>query len=69
MNKKDLQHLKYWLDSEISLIHIYSAVILGKLFGGWFWWLVWVYVAITLVYTLRRTSKLPKDYLSTKEKK
>lgn len=62
----ELQKLKMWLDTELTINHIYYWVILGVLIGGKFWWVAGVAIAFNLIYIFRRTIRLPKDYLSVK---
>lgn len=62
----ELQKLKMWLDTELSINHIYYWVILGVLIGGKFWWLAGAAIVINLIYVFKRTTRLPKDYLSVK---
>lgn len=72
MNKKDVQLLKLWLDSEISIMHMQWAILLGAVaHNQWIWTVVAAYTVLTLGYTGRRTSaiarvdpnylKVPKD--------
>jgi hypothetical protein len=63
----EVTKLKLWLDSEITINHIYYWVILGVLIGGKFWWVAGAGIAVSVVYVLRRTIRLPKDYLSVKD--
>lgn len=60
---KELNQLKHWLDSELTTLHIMFAVVLGVQVGGKFWWFVSVYIAISVVYMLRRLLTLPSDYI------
>jgi hypothetical protein len=61
--KEDIQKLKYWLDAEISLLHVGFYILLGVLIGGKFWFVAGLGIAIAVVYAFRKLSKLPKDYL------
>lgn len=65
----ELTKLKYWLDSEISINHLYYLLILGILLGGKWWLPVGFMMILNLGYALRRTSVLPKDYLRVKHER
>jgi hypothetical protein len=65
-NSKDIENLKYWLDAELTMIHIGFYIVLGILIGGMFWFVVGVLIAISLAYMIKRLLKLPKDYLKVK---
>lgn len=63
----ELTKLKYWLDSELTILHIMFAVLLGVTVGGKIWYFIGLYIFISLVYLLKRTAALPRDYLKIKE--
>ena len=63
---KDIDKLKLWLDSEISINHAYYWAILGAIIGGKFWWIAGLGIAISIFYAISRARKLPRNYLSIK---
>lgn len=65
----EIEKLKYWIDAELTINHIYYMIILGVLIGGRFWFVVGGYIAINVIYVIRRGSILPRNYLSVKGKK
>lgn len=69
MDSKDLLRLKWWLDAEISINHAYYWAILGAIIGGKFWWIAGPGIAISIIYALRRSSRLPRDYLKLPKEK
>lgn len=67
--QQDIDRLKYWLDTEITFIHIQWAILLGVVVGGKIWFVVGAYTLLSLIYAIKRMRKLPSNYLSTKEAK
>lgn len=61
---KELNQLKHWLDSELTILHIMFAVVLGVQVGGKFWWFVGVYTALNVMYIFKRLLTLPRNYLT-----
>lgn len=64
----EIEQLKYWLDSELSLNHAYYWAILGVLIGGNFWWIAGPMIGISLVYAYRRAGVIRKGYLNLPKK-
>lgn len=65
----ELDKLRYWLDTEITLLHIQWAILLGVVVGGTIWWFIGVYIFISVVYSLNRAVVLPIDYLRVKHER
>lgn len=65
----ELDKLKYWMDAEVTILHIQWAILLGVMAGGWVWWFVGVYIFISLIYVAKRTIVLPRDYLKVKHER
>lgn len=65
MSKKltEVEKLKYWIDAEITLLHIGFYVLVGLIVGGKVWWFCGGAIFISLVYAAKKSSKLPRDYL------
>lgn len=62
----ELTKLKYWLDAEITINHAFFWAILGAVIGGKFWFIAGAGIIGSLLYTMRRTMPLPRDYLKVK---
>ena len=60
---KETTKLKYWLDAELSILHAFLWAILGAIIGGKFWYIAGLGIAVSLVYAVKRTMMLPRDYL------
>lgn len=57
-----MDNLKWQIHAETSVSQIMQWVIIGKLFGGWVWWLAGVMI-IGNIFTLTQASlKIPKNY-------
>lgn len=69
----ELEKLKYWLDSELTLMHIGFYVLFGIVLNTKKWWIVMVaLIFISLIYMLKRVIVLArddKDYLNVKKSK
>lgn len=65
----ELDKVRYWLDTEITLLHIQWAILLGVIVGGKIWWFVGVYIFISFIYSANRASVLPRDYLRVKHER
>jgi hypothetical protein len=63
----EMQKLKYWLDAEISILHIMFAVVVWLLTHGWVvHTLIAIYMVITALYVIVRLGAVvadDKDYL------
>lgn len=57
---------KYWIDTEFTIIHIFFAIVLGVLIGGWFWVVSAIYIILSFKYLFKRLNALPRDYLKVK---
>lgn len=73
MNKlTEIEKLKYWLDGEITLLHIMFAVILWQLTEGW--WphlMIALYIFISGIYMVVRLAyiaSIDKNYLKIPKK-
>lgn len=68
----EVEKLKYWLDAEISILHIMFAVVVWLLtHSGFVHLLLGVYILYTVVYALARiayVANLDKDYLRIPKK-
>lgn len=62
----EIDKLKYWIDTEFTLLHIMFAVLLGVIVGGKIWWFVGIYIFICVVYMTKRAKALPRNYLKVK---
>ena len=66
-NLTELQIMKYWIDSEFSVLHAMFAIIMLQLVDGSFWTIFfWVYLIIQIIYALVRIAVVAandKDYL------
>lgn len=65
----ELEKLKYWLDTEITLMHIAFYILLGTILDTKKWWVVMGGLIFTsFIYLLKRIAvlaKADKKYLST----
>lgn len=53
----EIEKLKYWIDTEFSILHIMFAIVMFQLTGGWVWNIVLTaYIIITLMYMLVRVA-------------
>lgn len=74
MSKKvtEIEKLKYWVDSEFSILHAMFAIVMLQVTHGWLPTLIFtVYLIITVLYTLTRLTYLAsidKDYLRIPKK-
>lgn len=73
MNKlTEIEKLKYWLDGELTLLHIMFAVILWQLTEGWLPHLaIGIYIFISAIYMVIRLAyiaSVDKDYLRIPKK-
>lgn len=74
MNKKltDIEMLKYWIDTEFTILHIMFAIIMLQLVSGLFWVIVFsVYIAFQVFYAIVRLAVIAsqdKDYLRVPKK-
>ena len=70
MKLSDIDKLKYWLDTEISLINVKIALVLWFVTHNFFAHVVIaLYITGSLIYALSRAvylSKVDKDYLKLK---
>lgn len=58
----EIDKLKYWLDAELSILHIMFAVVVLLLTDGFIVsLLLCLYIAYTLVYTIVRVLYLAQD--------
>lgn len=68
----EVDKLKYWIDTELSILHIMFAVIMLQLTHGVLPTLVFgVYLVITVVYTVSRAAyvaSFDKDYIRIPKK-
>jgi hypothetical protein len=65
----ELDKLRYWLDCEVTILHIQWAILLGVIVGGTVWWFVGAYIFISFIYSAKRASVLPRDYLRVKHER
>ncbi len=68
----ELEKLKYWLDSEITILHIMFAVVLWQLTEGWLPHLfIVIYIFISVIYASVRIAYVAsqeKNYLRVPKK-
>lgn len=58
----ELEKLKLWLDTEITILHIMFAVVMFQVTEGWIWGiLLTVYIIYCVIYLFRRVAKLAVD--------
>lgn len=74
MNKStELEKLKFWIDSEFSILHAMFAIIMLQLTHGWLPTIVFsAYLFFTVLYTLTRIiyiAATDKDYLKVPKNK
>lgn len=66
----DLTKLKYWLDAEMSILHVYMLVIIGLIADSKTGWIICgILIALNFLYSVRRAKVLPGDYLKIKHKR
>ena len=54
--------LKYWIDTEFTIIHIMFAVVVLLLTEGWLWnIIIGVYITYCLLYILTRIAVIAAD--------
>ena len=68
----EIDKLKYWIDTEFTILHIMFGIIMLQLTHGWLPTVVFsVYIVISVVYMLTRIAYLAsidKDYLKVPKK-
>lgn len=58
----DLEKLRYWVDSEFTLLHIMFAVVMFQLTEGWLWNIgLGLYVLWQFLYLLVRLAAIAAD--------
>lgn len=58
----DLEKLRYWVDSEFTLLHIMFAVVMFQLTEGWVWNIaLGLYVLWQFLYILVRLAAIAAD--------
>lgn len=58
----ELEKLKYWLDTEITILHIMFAVVVLLLTEGWIWnILIGLYIAYSVLYMITRLAVIAAD--------
>lgn len=63
----EIDKLKFWVDTEFTIVHILLYVVIGLLLHSTTGWVVCgVLIFISVLYTFKRIALLPKNYLSTK---
>lgn len=72
MKLTEIDKLKYWLDSELTILHCMFAIIMLQLTHGALPTIVWgLYLIISIGYTLSRAAFLSsqdKDYIKLPKK-
>jgi len=59
---EETKNLRNYIDAELCIVQIYMSIIIGKLFGGWVWYIS-AFIIIGNIYTMfKNVRKLPKDY-------
>ena len=68
----DIEMLKYWIDTEFTILHIMFAIIMLQLVEGIGWIIAfYVYIAIQVFYAIVRLAVIAsqdKDYLRIPKK-
>lgn len=58
----ELEKLKYWLDTEITILHIMFAVVVLLLTEGWIWnILIGLYIVYSVLYMITRLAVIAAD--------
>lgn len=58
----DLEKLKYWIDTEFTVLHIMFAVVMFQLTEGWLWNIgLWLYVLWQFFYLITRLAVIAAD--------
>jgi hypothetical protein len=73
MNKlTELEALKYWIDSEFSILHAMFGIIMLNLVEAWFWKAFFVvYIIFSIIYAIVRiayVAQYNKDFLKVPKK-
>ena len=72
MKLTDSEKLKYWIDSEFSILHAMFGIIMFNIVDAWFWKAFFViYIIICAVYAIVRIAYVAsqdKDYLKVPKK-
>lgn len=58
----ETEKLKYWIDSEFTILHIMFAILMLQLTNGLVWTIIlWVYMVWSVLYLLTRLAILASD--------
>lgn len=58
----ELEKMKYWMDAELTILHIMFAVIMWQLTEGWLPHIILgIYIVFSLIYTLVKISYIAAD--------
>ncbi len=58
----DMDKLKYWIDTEFTILHVMFAVVMLELTEGWLWNIILgVYIAWSLLYIFTRLAVIAAD--------
>ncbi len=61
-NLTELEKLKYWVDTEFTITHVFLAVIVLLLTEGWVWnIIIGAYILYCLLYILTRLATIAAD--------
>lgn len=62
MKLTELEKLKYWIDTEFTIVHVMFAVIMLELTEGWVWnIIIGLYIAYSVIYILTRIAVIAAD--------
>lgn len=58
----DVEKLKYWIDTEFTILHVMFAVVMLELTEGWVWNIILgVYIAYSVLYIFTRLAVIAAD--------
>lgn len=62
MKLTEYEKLKYWIDSEFSILHAMFGIIMLNLTEGWFWTLFFtIYIVASIIYAIVRMAYVAQD--------
>lgn len=58
----EIQKLKYWVDTEFTILHIMFAIVMFQLTSGWVWNIILgAYIVFSFLYMLVRLAYVAAD--------
>lgn len=58
---KTLAELYYWLEVELSIMHILIYVLMGIMLGGYWWILLGIFSVFNFIFMTKKAIKLVKS--------